>query len=79
MDEMRANLREALSRLLAATATVELDDDGAAAELLAARDHAARALLLHRARVGRPWVTSSEAGTFFERWRTVKLLDSSSR
>lgn len=78
MDDLTQELREALSRLLAATANLEAVP-GHGLELVAARENAARVLLLNRARAGRPWITSAGPATFMDRWRTLRGLPGSSR
>jgi hypothetical protein len=74
MNDLKQELREALSGLLAATVNLDAPHPEGGVGLAAARENAARVLLLNRAQTGRPWATSPGATSFMDRWRALRGL-----
>lgn len=71
---MRANLAAALSRLLTASLAVDVRTMGVSArdEFQDARDQAARALIMNRAKSGRQYIVEADCQTFFDRWCALR-------
>lgn len=74
MTDAEKRLAACLNRLL--HACTHLDPKSvsrtACREFAAAREQAAKALLLQRAKQGEPWLAPAELDSFWERWSLVR-------
>lgn len=74
MTDAEQRLATCLSRLL--HACTRLDGSGVSRktrqEFAAAREQAAKALLLQRAKQGEPYLAPADLGSFWERWSLVR-------
>jgi hypothetical protein len=74
MTDAEKRLATCLSRLL--HACTRLDSPALSRktrrEFAAAREQAAKALLLQRAQDGEPWLAPADSGSFWERWSLVR-------
>ena len=81
MNDAEKGLAASLARLLNASIGIErVQTSGSEqAEFAAAREQAAKALLLHRVRRGEPWLALPHLTSFWDRWRRLKHVVASAR
>jgi hypothetical protein len=73
-DLIRTELAKALSQLLSSFNNLDMSaiSPEERAQYVLAREEAAKALIKNRLHEGRPWATSPQISTFFDRWRTLR-------